>query len=268
MLCVALADSFDVHLRTLSALPFLLLMFTMVTRCEKSISDNVYIVNNVYSENIKMSEEQRLENVAVRPEPHHYHHGDLKNALIAAGLQLLIEKGVNGLNLREVARRAGVTHAAPYRHFADKEALIAAIAEDGFQRLGERIRTAHTATTGDAATKLTTLGRAYITFALEEPDSFRLMFSHTIAHREQYPALYTAAKAGFLLLQSIIEEGIAAGIFMCADSMALTKSVWSMVHGLATLLVEGQFPLDHNDLQVQQQTIAFHLERVLAALVA
>lgn len=240
----------------------------MVTHRKRRISDYVYNGNNVYGENINMSEEQSAASAIAKSESHHYHHGDLKNALIAAGLQLLIEKGVNGLNLREVARRAGVTHAAPYRHFADKEALIAAIAEDGFQRLGVQIRTAHAAATGDAASKLTTLGHAYITFALEQPGSFRLMFSHTIAHREQYPELYTAAKAGFLLLQSIIEEGKAARRFIDADSIAMTKSVWSMVHGLATLLVEGQFPLDHTDPQVQQQTITFHLERVLAALVA
>lgn len=215
-----------------------------------------------------MDEARRNDSTGEKPEPHSYHHGDLKNALVAVGLQLLVEKGVNGLNLREVARRAGVTHAAPYRHFADKEALIAAIAEDGFQRLGMRISAAHAEAKGDAAVKLMTLGRAYIMFALEEPDSFRLMFSHTIGHREQYPELYTAAKAGFLLLQSMIEEGKAAGRFIDADSIALTKSVWSMVHGLATLLVEGQFPPDHTDPQVQEQTITFHLERVLAALVA
>lgn len=215
-----------------------------------------------------MDKARRNDRTAEKPAPHSYHHGDLKNALVAIGLQLLVEKGVNGLNLREVARRAGVTHAAPYRHFADKEALIAAIAEDGFQRLGLRINAAHAEAKGDAAVKLMTLGRAYIKFALEQPDSFRLMFSHTIGHREQYPELYTAAKAGFLLLQSIIEEGKAAGRFIDADSIALTKSVWSMVHGLATLLVEGQFPPDHADPQVQEQTITFHLERVLAALVA
>lgn len=204
--------------------------------------------------------------VSIKLEPHHYHHGDLKNALIAAGLQLLIEKGVNGLNLREVARRAGVTHAAPYRHFADKEALIAAIAEDGFRRLGERIGALREAANESAAEKLVILGCAYIHFALEQPDSFRLMFSHTIAHGEQYPALYAAAKTGFLLLQSIIEEGQGRGEFIATDSIALTKSVWSMLHGLATLLVEGQFPADRTEVEMQQQIVSFHLERVLAGV--
>jgi AcrR family transcriptional regulator len=213
-----------------------------------------------------MNDSRTTQSAAEKLETPHYHHGDLKNALIKAGLQLLVEKGVNGLNLREVARRAGVTHAAPYRHFADKEALIAAMAEEGFQRLAQQIGAASTTAPQSATEKLIALGDAYIRFAVEQPDSFRLMFSYTIARRAQYPTLYTAAKRGFHLLESIIEDGQAAGEFLLEDSTALTKSVWSMMHGLATLLVEGQFPADQADPHMQQQTIRFHLARVLAAI--
>lgn len=195
-----------------------------------------------------------------------YHHIDLKNSLVAAGLAILAEQGVNELNLRAVARRARVSHAAPYRHFADKEALIVAIAEDGFRRLGEQLQAAKDAVVDGARTQLTAVGYVYIAFAVEQPDSFRLMFSHIIAHREQYLELCALAKACFQLLQSIIEAGQVSGEFAAADSVELTKSVWSMLHGLASLLVEGQFAEDGEDAQAQEKTIRFHLERMLAAL--
>lgn len=195
-----------------------------------------------------------------------YHHTDLKNTLVAAGLAILAEQGVNELNLRAVARRAGVSHAAPYRHFADKEALVVAIAEDGFRRLGEQMAAAKAAAAGGAPAQLTAVGNTYIAFAIEQPDSFRLMFSHIIAHREQHLELCALAKACFQLLQSIITAGQAGGEFAIVDSVELTKSAWSMLHGLASLLVEGQFAEGGQDAQAQEQTIRFHLERMLAAL--
>jgi AcrR family transcriptional regulator len=195
-----------------------------------------------------------------------YHHPDLKNTLVAAGLAILAEQGINGLNLRAVARRAGVSHTAPYCHFANKEALIVAIAEDGFRRLGEQLGAAKIATLGGAKAQLVAVGRAYIGFAVEQPDSFRVMFSHIIAHREQHLELCALAKACFQLLQSVITAGQAGGEFAIVDSIELTKSAWSMLHGLASLLVEGQFAEGGQDAQTQEKTIRFHLERMLAAL--
>ena len=199
-------------------------------------------------------------------DPKPYHHTDLKNTLVTAGLALLAERGVNELNLRAVARRAGVSHTAPYRHFADKEALLVAIAEDGFRRLDAQLTAAKGAATDSAKQQLVAVGRAYIVFASEQQDSFRLMFSHIIAHREQYLALCALAQSCFQLLQSIIEAGQASGEFITVDRIELTKSVWSMLHGLASLLVEGQFSEHGQTPQTQEQTINFHLERLLAAL--
>ena len=99
-----------------------------------------------------------------RPKP--YHHGDLRNALIQAGLELLSEGGEGTLDLRKVAHRAGVSHAAPYRHFADKQALIAAINEEGFHRLAERIQTALRATPDDAFEQLRAIASAFGTFGV------------------------------------------------------------------------------------------------------
>ena len=126
-----------------------------------------------------------------------YHHTDLKNSLVAAGLASLVEQGINELNLRAVARRAWVSHTAPYRHFADKEALIVAIAEDGFCRLGEQLAAAKVSAVDGALAQLAAVGHAYIAFAIEQPDSFRLMFSHIIAHREQHLELCALAKVVF-----------------------------------------------------------------------
>ncbi len=199
----------------------------------------------------------------------HYHHGDLRNALIQAGLAVLSERGVDGLNLREVARRAGVSHAAPYRHFADKEALLAAMAEDGFQRLGQQITVALATTEGNWTEKIQTLGTGYVHFAIDNRHAFRLMFSHTIAHRERHPALYTAAKSGFWALQRVIEQGQADDEFVDNDATSLTVSVWSMVHGLATLLVEDQLAQAADRLQTadwRTQVIDFHMALVTASL--
>src|SRR5689334_17108440 len=104
-----------------------------------------------------------------------YHHGDLRRALIAAGIDLLAEGGATALDLRKVARRAGVSHAAPYRHFEDKRALLAAIAEEGFVRLAEQIHNAVSAAQPDS--QLLATASCYINFALSEPALAREMFS-------------------------------------------------------------------------------------------
>ncbi|MDX5374122.1 MAG: TetR/AcrR family transcriptional regulator [Pseudomonadaceae bacterium] len=160
-----------------------------------------------------------------------YHHGDLRGALLRAAAELLAEQGEAAISLREVARRAQVSHNAPYRHFPDREALLAAVAEQGFGELLERMRMAAQEAGGQAG--LAALGRCYVDFALQRPGLFRLMFTGAL-ERGRYPGLLAAAQA----LHRQLEEAVAA-LVADADGIA-SLSAWSLVHGLAQLLLEGQ----------------------------
>jgi AcrR family transcriptional regulator len=109
----------------------------------------------------------------------HYHHGDLRNALVEAALRLIAEHGAQALTLRAAARAAGVSPAAPYRHFADKEALLAAVAEDGFEKLSRRMRAAARGAS-DAAARLLAIGEAYVAFARAHSAHFHVMFGPAV----------------------------------------------------------------------------------------
>lgn len=174
----------------------------------------------------------------LRPRP--YHHGDLRNALIRAGLETLAEGGAAALDLRKVARKAGVSHAAPYRHFADKQALIAAINEEGFQQLAERIQAALQAASEDTLERLLAIARAYVHFARENPWLMREMFSGLSIEREAYPALYQASKTVFRLYAEVLRHGQQRGGIADGDPNALAGVLWSMLHGLAVLIIEKQ----------------------------
>src|SRR5512136_2974044 len=128
-----------------------------------------------------------------------YHHGDLKNALIEAGIEILSKEGVNGLSLRKVARKAGVSHAAPYAHFADKQALIAAISTEGYRRLNERIGAARQQYLGDPLRQLVEGAWAYVEFALNDPAHFRITLSGVVEKGKDYPALMEMAGKSFAL---------------------------------------------------------------------
>src|SRR5216117_2127251 len=112
-----------------------------------------------------------------------YHHGNLRTALLRAAGERLEKQGITALSLREAARRAGVSHNAPYRHFADREALLAALAAEGFAMLAERLR-------GQPGREM---GEAYVRFALEQPQRFRLMFGGLLPIA-RYPELRSAAQ--------------------------------------------------------------------------
>ncbi|PTL85401.1 TetR/AcrR family transcriptional regulator [Vitiosangium sp. GDMCC 1.1324] len=166
-----------------------------------------------------------------------YHHGDLRRALLDASLALISEEGFGALSLREVARRAGVTHAAPYRHFADKEALLAAVAEEGFRAMaaGMKERMARETTPQG---RLSACGVAYVLFAMEHPSHFRVMFG---PHFTKPPDLSASDEEedAFDLLMGTITEGQRASVFLEGDPQALAMTCWSLVHGLASLLVDG-----------------------------
>jgi AcrR family transcriptional regulator len=172
--------------------------------------------------------------VATKPS---YHHGDLRSALVDAGLAILAEGGdPAGLSLREAARRAGVSAMAPYRHFADKDALLAAIAAIGFERLAEAQRVADAAPSPAAAMKAQ--GVAYVAFALDNPALFRLMFG-SARPSMGHEVLAAAAQSSFdLLVSRVLSLSPPAGVKGCDMDRVLAH--WSLVHGLAMLAVDGQ----------------------------
>jgi len=158
-----------------------------------------------------------------------YHHGDLRRALLDTALVMLEEEGSAGLGLRELARRLGVSPAAPYRHFDSRIALLEALAVTGYQRFARAVTEAATASPADP---LNAMGRAYIRFALDNGNLFRLMFSPEL-ERSGRPALRMAADAAFATLAKVTTAG---------GRLAALKA-WAEVHGLATLLLDRQINL-------------------------
>lgn len=167
-----------------------------------------------------------------------YHHGDLRRALLDAALELVKEHGPSGITLREAARRAGVTHAAPYRHFADKEALLAALAEEGFMRLRAETEEAIQGTQGVA--RLEQIGVCYIRFARRNPSQFRVMFGAEVGDKRRYPSLVQADQAVFDLLSEAIRGAQEQGELPPGNPARMGLVSWSMLHGVASLIVDGQ----------------------------
>ncbi|RKH08417.1 TetR/AcrR family transcriptional regulator [Corallococcus sp. CA053C] len=167
-----------------------------------------------------------------------YHHGDLRQALVDAALTLISEEGFGALTLREVARRAGVTHAAPYRHFADKEALLEAVSQQGFRTMSREMRERMARVSGPLE-QLSAAGVAYVLFAVRHPPHFRVMFGPHFTRPPQPDAAEEGTNA-FQLLVGCIEAGQAAGLLRAGESRRLTLTAWSLVHGLASLLVDRQ----------------------------
>jgi AcrR family transcriptional regulator len=184
-----------------------------------------------------------------RPDPAEgatpYHHGDLRRALVDAALALVTEEQNWGFSLREVARRAGVSHNAPYKHFADKRDLLAAVAAAGFEAVRARLATA-VAETRSADAALAAIGVAYVRFGLANPAHYRLMFGPTLTTGEGgLPAAAAEAAAGAkAVLQEAVLRGAQAGYFTPSpasqaelDQAAL--AAWSLVHGLTMLAIDG-----------------------------
>jgi AcrR family transcriptional regulator len=177
-----------------------------------------------------------------------YHHGDLRQALIGAALKIVCEKDAESVSLREVARRVGVSHAAPYRHFADKEALLAAVAQEGFQMLHHTLEAVLHKSSVAPIERLQLIGVAYVDFALQHSSHYRLMFGAygtTAAH--QNPELTQVATQAFMVLVDCVELGQQAGVIRLDDSKQLALAAWSLTHGLAMLLMDGQIPIATSD---------------------
>lgn len=194
-----------------------------------------------------------------------YHHGNLRNALLTIATELLSEDGVHSLSLRKMAQRAGVSHNAPYMHFADKEAVLAAIAEEGFRLLLVEVESAisHANTT---RLQLIAASNAYVNFALNHPNHVQVMFCPYDA--EKYPSLLEASQASLNRLFELVKIGQERGELISGDTQAMTKSIWAMVHGVATLSIAYKTNILSPGKTSTEETISVFIDCLLAGLAA
>jgi len=167
-----------------------------------------------------------------------YHHGDLPTALVRSAMEMLDEDGAVELSLRAVARRAGVSSAAPYRHFPDRTALLSAIAAVGYRQLMTELTAQHPAPANPE--DLADLGVAYVEFALSRPGLFRVMFAEGCDRTS--PERVAAVEAIHAYLGAAVER-----IFDTDDPSAVATGAWSLVHGLAFLFLDGKLDADSRD---------------------
>src|SRR6516164_6438212 len=169
-----------------------------------------------------------------------YHHGNLREALLGAAIRLIAEVGPTAFTLREVARRAGVSHNAPYRHFRDRDDLMAAVAAQGFRELTRAMMEA-AAAKSDALERLKCAGLGYVTFALRRPEHFTVMFDAPVLKRKR-PDSAAAGEEAFATLLNFVKDCQEAGRLPSGDLREMALLAWTMVHGIAKLAITGRLP--------------------------
>ena len=193
-----------------------------------------------------------------------YHHGDLSRALVDAAVRIVGEAGVEALTLREVGRRAGVSRSAPYRHFKDKAALLAAVALEGFRLLRRDLEAALAAE--ESTEPLIALSEAYVGFGLKHPSHYRTMFEITWGTKNHYPALVQEGDATSRVLVEAITRGQAAGRLAPGVPGQIARVVWTLVHGIVTLREDDHFSQGSGRGQEQSSQAAFAMTTLLRGL--
>jgi AcrR family transcriptional regulator len=183
-----------------------------------------------------------------------YHHGNLREAMIATALNLIAQRGPGSFTLAEVARAVGVSGAAPYRHFKDRNALIADIARQGFERFGSELRAAWDHGRPNPIRAIENCGRAYLAFARREPAFYAAMFEPGFP-LEDDPALLAASERAFLVLRQAAETATSTMPANGRPPAAMVAlHIWSLCHGVASLFIEGpsgarrKLPMPADDL--------------------
>jgi AcrR family transcriptional regulator len=174
-----------------------------------------------------------------------YHHGNLRHALLDQAERTVRERGVQALSLRELAREIGVSHGAPRRHFPDRQALLDALAESGFTRLGSELGAAADGAGDEFEARLRATAVAYIRFATRDPALLDLMFA--AKHRDQLATLQETVERAFSVMLELIEQGQAEGFLEPGDPERVGLVLFSTIQGIATLVTGGMVSADQVD---------------------
>lgn len=188
-----------------------------------------------------------------------YHHGALRDALLQATLDLIRTEGIGAVSLRRVARAAGVSPGAPYHHFPDRAALLTALADEGFRNLATALRNTQAAAETPAAA-LPAMIETYVHFAHDNPAHFQLMFRPELTQSHKSPKGEEAGDEAFAVLTETVAACMAADVLKPVDRDVLAMTLWSLVHGLASLWLDGHLAHHTDDPE--------RLTRQVAELVA
>jgi AcrR family transcriptional regulator len=184
-----------------------------------------------------------------------YHHGNLRAELLAQAERTVRERGVQELSLRELAREAGVSHGAPRRHFPDRQALLDALAEAGFARLGEELRVAFDSAGTDFRARLQATATAYVRFAIRDAALLELMFA--AKHEQPTGELQTAAENTFAVLLELIEQGQREGVLESGDPERVGMVLFATIQGIAALVTGGMVDADQLDALLTDAVVYF-----------
>ncbi|MGH9372473.1 MAG: TetR/AcrR family transcriptional regulator [Vicinamibacterales bacterium] len=199
-----------------------------------------------------------------RKRPERYHHGNLRRALVQQAVRTIQKRGIEGLTLRAVSEALGVSRTALYRHFADKSALLTAVAREGFRTLRLELLEARERG-GHGREGFDAMGLAYVRFAVRHPAYYRVMFGGFVEACEMDPELLTETSAAFQVLVDALVAQQEAGLVRRDEPLQLARFIWATVHGIAMLAIDGQLRGPDGDVD---GLIRFATERIRSGIAA